>query len=286
MTALVPPPPASNNIIVTGLSGAGMSSALKYLEDMGFEVFDNFPLTLVEALLTDPASAGHPVAIGIDARTRGFGPDNVLGVVERTGTQLVFITADEAELFRRFTETRRRHPLAADRPPGAGIKKEQELLYPLRAAADITIDTTGLSVHDLRRVIAGHFEDQRTGHLTVTLMSFGFRYGPPRDADIIMDVRFMSNPHWVAELRPLTGMDKAVGDYVSGDPGFAGFIKHFKALIEPLLPRYAAEGKSYLTVAVGCTGGRHRSVYTVETLKPWLAGLGFPAHIHHRDIER
>jgi UPF0042 nucleotide-binding protein len=273
-------------LIITGYSGAGMSSCLKYLEDMDYEVFDNFPLTLVPALLADPASSGHPVAIAIDARTRGFSPDALLQTVQQTGATLVFVTADEAELIKRFTETRRRHPLAADRPASAGIKKEKDMLAPLRESADMVLDTSGLSMHDLRRVVAGHFEDQRVGHLTVTLMSFGFRNGVPRDADIVMDVRFLSNPHWVPELRPLTGLDRAVGDYVSGDSAFGGFIDGFKALVTPLLPRYAAEGKSYLTLAIGCTGGRHRSVYSVETLTPWLKEQGFPAHIIHRDVER
>lgn len=276
----------ARNLIITGQSGAGMSSCLKYLEDMDYEVFDNFPLTLVPALLADPASSGRPVAIVVDARTRGFSPEALQKMVGDTGTKLVFVTADDLELIKRFTETRRRHPLAADRPASIGVKIEKEMLAPLRAQADMVIDTTGLSMHDLRRVVAGHFEDQRIGHLTVTLMSFGFRHGAPRDADVIMDVRFLSNPHWVPELRPLTGKDKAVGDYVSGDIAFALFIERYKELIEPLLPRYAAEGKSYLTLAIGCTGGRHRSVYTVESLKPWLLKQGFPAHIIHRDIDK
>lgn len=275
---------APDTLIITGHAGAGMTSCLKYLEDMGYEVFDNFPLTLVPALLADPARAGRPVAIGIDARTRGFSPDEVINTARAAAARLVFVTADEGELVTRFTETRRRHPLAADRPPSAGIRKEREILGPLQDAADLLIDTTGLSVNDLRRVVAGHFEDRRTGHLTITLMSFGFRNGLPRDADMVMDVRFLSNPHWVPELRPLTGRDAPVGDYVARDPAFAAFITHYKALVAPLLPRYAAEGKSYLTLAIGCTGGRHRSVYTVETLRPWLEAQGFPVHVQHRDL--
>jgi UPF0042 nucleotide-binding protein len=286
MTPSPPPPAPPRVLIITGFSGAGMSSCLKFLEDMDYEVFDNFPPSLVPALAADTGGRGHPIAIVIDARTRGFSPAVLMDIVERTGARLVFVTADEAELIKRFTETRRRHPLATDRPASAGIRKEQEILGPLREAADLVIDTTGLSMHDLRRVVAGHFEDPRVGHLAVTMMSFGFRHGLPRDADIVMDVRFLSNPHWVPELRPLTGLDRAVGDYVSGDPAFTGFIANFKTMVAPLLPRYAAEGKSYLTLAVGCTGGRHRSVYSVETLKPWLTAQGFPAHIVHRDIAR
>ena len=279
-------PKNARHLIITGYSGAGMSSCLKYLEDMDYEVFDNFPLTLIPALVADPASSGHPLAIVVDARTRGYDPAALIAIVRETNAKLVFMTADDADLLKRFTETRRRHPLAGDRPASAGIKKEQELLGPLQQAADLIIDTTGLSMHDLRRVVAGHFEDPRVGHLSVTLMSFGFRNGVPRDADIVMDIRFLSNPHWVPELRPLTGLDRAVGDYVSGDSAFTDFIDNFKRMITPLLPRYAAEGKSYLTIAIGCTGGRHRSVYSVETLKPWLLAQGFPAQTVHRDVNK
>lgn len=273
-------------LIVTGLSGAGMTSALKHLEDMGFETFDNFPLSLVEPLLADQSRGPHPMAIGVDSRSRGFSPDEVIAVCQRTGAQLIFLTADETELQKRFTETRRRHPLAQDRPPSAGIKREQEVLMPLRANADHVIDTTGMSIHVQHRMIEGLFGQGAKGHLTVSLMSFGFRYGLPREADMVLDVRFLKNPYWEPELRALSGKDKAVGDYVSSDPDFAGFVQNAQALITPLLPRYAAEGKSYLTVAVGCTGGRHRSVYTVEMLRPWLEAQGFEIHILHRDIDR
>lgn len=279
-------PKNARHLIITGYSGAGMSSCLKHLEDVDYEVFDNFPLSLIPALVADPASAGHPLAIVVDARTRGFDPAGLIAIVRQTQAKLVFMTADESELLKRFTETRRRHPLAGDRPASAGIKKEQDILSPLQQAADLVIDTTGLSMHDLRRVVAGHFEDPRVGHLSITMMSFGFRHGVPRDADIVMDIRFLSNPHWVPELRPLTGLDRAVGDYVSGDSAFTGFIENFKTMLTPLLPRYAAEGKSYLTIAIGCTGGRHRSVYSVETLKPWLLAQGFPAQIFHRDVTK
>ena len=273
-------------LIVTGLSGAGMSAALKHLEDIGYETFDNFPLSLVDALVTDDASKGHPVAIGIDARSRGFTPEAVHDAVARHRARLVFITADEMELLKRFTETRRRHPLAKDRPASAGIKKEREMLHSLQIEADTIIDTTGLSVHDLRRVLEGYFETNKAGHLTVTLMSFGFRNGLPREADIVMDVRFLANPHWRPELRPLSGLDRAVSDYIENGDAFPDFIARFENLMEPLLPRYAQEGKSYLTIALGCTGGRHRSVYTVEKLKPWLEAQGFATHILHRDIDR
>lgn len=279
-------PDSKNTVIVTGLSGAGMSSALKTLEDMGYEVFDNFPLVLVDSLLAESPNNGVPTAIGIDSRSRGFDPEGLVEASNRIGARLIFLTCDESVLQKRFTETRRRHPVAKDRPVSAGIKKEQEWLHPLRSNADMVIDTTELSVHDLRHLLERAFAVARTKRLTITTMSFGYRYGVPRDADIVMDVRFLANPHWIKDLRPLTGLDADVGAYVSQDPHFETFQTHFKAMIEPLLPRYAHEGKSYLTLAIGCTGGRHRSVYTVEQLAPWLRSLGFDTGILHRDIAR
>lgn len=273
-------------LIVTGLSGAGMSSSLKHLQDMGFETFDNFPLSLVEALLADTSKAPHPIAIGVDARSRGFSAEEVLAVCRRTSATLVFLSADETELQKRFTETRRRHPLAQDRPPSAGIKVEQELLMPLRGEADHVIDTTGMSIHVHNRMIEGLFGKGAKGHLTVTLMSFGFRLGLPREADMVLDVRFLKNPYWEAHLKNLSGKDQAVGEYIAEDSDYAAFIENTKSLIGPLLPRYAAEGKSYLTIAFGCTGGRHRSVYTVEKLKPWMEEQGFEVTILHRDVDR
>lgn len=273
-------------IIVTGLSGAGMSSVLKTLEDMGYEVFDNFPVTLIDPLIKDSHPDGAPIAIGIDSRTRGFDPETLQDAVERLNARLIFLFCDEVILQKRFTETRRRHPVAKDRPVSAGIKREQEWLHPLRANADMVVDTTDLSVHDLRHLLEKQFSVAKANRLTVTLVSFGFRFGVPRDADLVMDVRFLANPHWVKDLRPLTGLDENVGAYVSGDPDFEPFLERFRALIDPLLPRYAHEGKSYLTIAIGCTGGKHRSVYTVERLAPHLKGLGFNTTTLHRDINR
>jgi UPF0042 nucleotide-binding protein len=273
-------------VIVTGLSGAGMSSVLKTLEDMGYEVFDNFPLSMLDPLMAETHPDGMPMAIGIDSRTRGFDPEALLAAKDRLKARLVFLTCDDTVLQKRFTETRRRHPVAKDRPVSAGIKKEQEWLHPLRAGADMVIDTTDLSIHDLRHSLEKAFSVARAKRLTITLMSFGFRFGVPRDADIVMDVRFLNNPHWVKNLRLLTGQDKDVGVYVSGDPDYEMFMERFRAMIEPLLPRYMHEGKSYLTVAIGCTGGRHRSVYTVEQLLPWVQSLGYDTGILHRDLGR
>jgi len=273
-------------IFVTGLSGAGLSSALKALEDMGYEVLDNFPLNYTDRLVNESESDGRPIAFGIDTRSRGFSPEAVINATQKNDARLVFMTCDEMILQKRFTETRRRHPLAQDRPVADGIKKEQALLYPLRDMADPVIDTSELSIHDLRRIIQGHFDPSCENDLSVSLMSFGFKHGLPREADIAMDVRFLRNPHWDKDLKPLTGQDPKIGTYIEEDDAFMPFIEHFKTLIEPLLPRYTHEGKSYLTLAIGCTGGRHRSVYIVETLAKWLENLGVTTHIQHRDMDR
>ena len=272
-------------LFVTGLSGAGMSSALKALEDLGHEVFDNFPLSLVEELIGEGGGV-RPVAIGIDTRTRGFDPAAIARTVQALKARLIYITCDEAVLQKRFTETRRRHPLAADRPVSAGIKKEQEWLHGLRDIADPVIDTSELTIHDMKRLIASLFPRSAGDDLTVTIQTFGFKNGLPRHADIVMDVRFLKNPHWDKALNPLTGRDKAVQDYVQSDPAYAGFIERFTALLLPLLEKYRSEGKSYLTVALGCTGGKHRSVVAAEHLRYLLEESGVPASIDHRDIAR
>lgn len=273
-------------LIITGLSGAGITSALKHLQDMGYETFDNFPLTLAESLLDDFGRTAQPMAIGIDARSRGFSAAAVLDLRQRLAAKLVFLTADETVLFKRFTETRRRHPLAKDRPVSAGIKADQDLMIPLRSEADHVIDTTEMSIHVQHQILEGLFGEGSKGHLTVSLMSFGFRFGVPREADIVLDVRFLKNPFWEPALKNLSGLDSAVGAYVAEDPDFTDFTENARHLIAPLLPRYATEGKSYLTIAIGCTGGRHRSVFTVETLKTKLDNTGFNVTVLHRDIHR
>lgn len=277
--------PAEKPVIVTGLSGAGLSSVLKSLEDQGFEVFDNFPLSLVPALIKDSEDPGQ-LAIGIDTRTRGFSAEAVLSTVKDIDAFLVFITCDDTALQQRFTATRRRHPLAQNEPVRSGIEKERTLLKPIRAKADLTIDSTRMSVHDLRHILEGHFLSRKQEALTISLISFSFRRGIPREADIVMDVRFLKNPHWVADLKPKTGLDKEVGDYIEQDEAFENFLQKFEEMLEPLIPRYTHEGKHYLTIAVGCTGGRHRSVYSIEKLSEWLKSKGREAHIEHRDIKK
>lgn len=276
-------------VLVTGFSGAGMSSVLKGLEDLGHEVFDNFPLSLVDALLEETESDPEPIAIGIDTRTRGFETVSVLETAQRIGARLLFIVCDDEELQRRFTETRRRHPLAEDKPVHVGIEQEHKLLDQIRAASDLVIDTTRLSVHDLRHILEGHFEGVGDQKMTVTLMSFGFKHGLPREADIVLNVQFVDNPHWIPALKPLTGKDEAVGAHIEKDPDYMEFLESFKAMTGPVLKRYAHAGKKYLTLAVGCTGGRHRSVYTVEKLAEWLksydAATAVSVYVEHRDLK-
>lgn len=281
MSVLQPP-----LLFITGLSGAGMSSALKVLEDLGYEVFDNFPLSLIDNLLEEAGEHPKPIAIGIDTRTRNFDPAAIVEKVQALGAKLMFVTCDEGVLQKRYTETRRRHPLAGDRPVSAGIKKELSLLFPLKEIADPIIDTTDLSIHDLRRIVSGHFEENRKNRLTVTIMSFGFKHGLPREADIVMDVRFLKNPHWDVKLRPFSGKDKNVAEYIEGDSSLEGFLRHFKDMIGPLFDRYSHEGKNYLTIAFGCTGGKHRSVYVSEKVCEWMGAKNILTTVEHRDIDR
>jgi UPF0042 nucleotide-binding protein len=279
---------------VTGMSGAGRSTALKTLEDMGYEAFDNLPLSLVPALIESIAADARAIAVGADLRTRGFAPlgfaiESMLepldAVVGRTGRELrvLFIDCDDEPLQRRYTETRRPHPLAGDRPVTDGIRLERRVVSALRDRADLVIDTSDLSAAELKRLLTGHFA-LAAGGLRVFVTSFAYRHGLPRDADLIFDVRFLDNPHYIPELRQLTGRDVAVAAYIERDPDLAPFLAGLWQLLEPLLPRYEQEGKTYLTLAIGCTGGRHRSVYVAERLATQLGAAGLRVELAHRDL--
>lgn len=278
-------------IFVTGLSGAGMSSALKTLEDMGFEVFDNFPLILLEPLLAQEEAHHRPIAIGIDSRTRNFDPALLLNTMtalkERPNLNVktIFMTADDAVLLKRFTETRRTHPMARDRSVSDGIAAEKSLLYKLKHESGYVIDTSDLSIHDLRRVIEGYTQGLLQGRLNLTVMSFAYRHGLPREADLVLDVRFLRNPNWVPELKEKTGREADVQAYIAGDEGFGEFLEQTKKLLKLLVPRYDEEGKNYLTIAFGCTGGKHRSVFMAEQVRKWLQEENYPAAIHHRELK-
>jgi UPF0042 nucleotide-binding protein len=276
-------------LLVTGMSGAGRSTTLKSLEDMGYEAFDNLPLSLVPALIESAAADAPAIAVGADARTRGFGIESMLetldAVVDRTARELtvIFIDCDDERLERRYTETRRPHPLAGDRPLMDGIRLERRVVCALRNRADLVIDTSNLSTIDLKRLLTGHFA-LANSELRVFVTSFAYRHGIPRDADLIFDVRFLRNPHYVSELRPLTGRDPAVAAHIEEDPGFLPFFRGLWQLLQPLLPLFEREGKTYLTIGIGCTGGRHRSVYVAERLAAELRASGVRVELAHRDL--
>jgi UPF0042 nucleotide-binding protein len=276
-------------LLVSGMSGAGRSTALKTLEDMGYEAFDNLPLSLVPALIESAAADAPAIAVGADLRTRGFAIESMLEtldkVVGRAGRELkvVFVDCDDERLERRYTETRRPHPLAGDRPVMDGIRLERQVVSALRDRADLVIDTSNLTAAELKRLLTGHFGLGAVG-LRVFVTSFAYRQGVPRDADLIFDVRFLTNPHYIPALRPLTGQDAAVAAHIERDPGFLPFFTGLWRLLRPLLPRYETEGKTYLTVGIGCTGGRHRSVYVAERLAAEMRDAGVRVELSHRDL--
>jgi UPF0042 nucleotide-binding protein len=284
-------PGPSRFVIVTGLSGAGRSTALKALEDLGYETVENLPLSLVPALLGARSSA-LPVAIGLAPLGRDLGADAALAALDalddatKRRLTLVFLDCADDKLIQRYTETRHRHPAAGDRPVSDGIALERRLVWPLRARADLAIDTTALSPGDLKRLLHGHFAIDSAPGIAVFVASFSYRHGLPRDADLVLDVRFLRNPHYIAALAPLTGQDRAVAEFIAADPDFTAFFERLCGWLGPLLPRYESEGKSYFTVAIGCTGGRHRSVYVAALLGARLGELGFRVSVDHRDLDR
>ena len=284
-------------LLVTGVSGAGKSSTLKLLEDLGYEAVDNMPLSLAERLVLgadgEPRLAdAHPTAIGVDIRTRDFDASKLLAFLDKLAAapdleaDLLFVDCDDETIGRRFEETRRRHPLAADRPVIDGLKRERRIMTPVRDRAGTLIDTTGLSLGDLKLRLERAFGLEDDPGLGIFVMSFSFKRGVPRDADLVFDVRFFKNPHYDDALRPKTGKEAEVQAYIAADPAFDSFVGHLTGMIEPLLPRYRAEGKSYLTIAFGCTGGRHRSVFLAEYFGKWLAEKGWRPYVRHRDLDK
>jgi RNase adapter protein RapZ len=276
-------------LLVTGMLGAGKSTALRELEDLGWEAIDNFPIRLLHRLV-----GGEPgdnaLAIGFDCRTRGFVPVDVIERVkwlqEREDVEVTTLFLDCAghELERRFNETRRRHFLAQGSPVTTGIAAERELMSPLRRWADVLIDTTSFSTNDLQQRIRELFAETAPQDMTVTVTSFGFARGMPPVADLVFDMRFLDNPHWDPELRDLTGLDDGVGTHVENDPSFASAFERIRDLLLELLPRYAAQGKRYVNIAFGCTGGRHRSVFVAERIAEALRGQGFSPTVLHRNL--
>ncbi|MGV3730194.1 MAG: RNase adapter RapZ [Sphingopyxis sp.] len=294
MSGAIAPETDSRMLLVTGLSGAGKSTVLKVLEDLGWEVVDNLPLALLEALIDAPmnrAETGRPLAIGIDSRSRGFRPALLVRRIKelREGggrdIQTLFLDCAGAELERRFSETRRRHPLAEDRPAADGIAREREMMEPLRRWAEHVVDTTNYTSNDLQQEVRQRFGDAGDGEPALNILSFGFARGLPRNADLVFDMRYLRNPHWDAKLKPGTGLDPEVAAYVIADPAYEDSVSQIERLILTLLPRYRAEGKSYVTIAFGCTGGRHRSVHVAARVTQTLRASGYEPVLTHRNLD-
>ena len=282
----------SDFLVITGMSGAGRTQVGNSLEDLGWFVIDNLPPQLigkVAELAFGPRSTEPRVALAV-------GPSSDLDEVARevqhlrasgATVRVVFLDASTEVLVRRYESTKRRHPQAVEDGVETAVENERELMRGVRESADLVIDTSDLNVHELRARIIDLFADQDAGDLMrTTVMSFGYKYGIPADVDMVIDVRFLSNPYWDLTLRDLTGLDPAIQDYVYGQPEAMPFLDRLEALLELLLPAYRAEGKSYLTIALGCTGGRHRSVSLAEALVERLRTLGVEPRVHHRDVEK
>lgn len=286
-----PDTPRSNRVVfVTGPAGAGRSTAINALEDAGFETIDNMPLTLIPRLLSPPS--GRPMALGIDARNRDFSVENLLSLVDRfegdpaLSVELLFLDCRADVLVRRYSETRRRHPLSPDESPAVGVTREADLLGPVRERAHVLIDTSEFTPHDLRAEVQRAFSARPGAALSVSVQSFSYKRGLPRGVDLVFDVRFLKNPHWDATLRPQDGRKAAVAAYVAQDPRFDAFFDQVLSLVTFLLPAYRDEGKTHLGVAFGCTGGRHRSVALAEKLSRTLASGEWQVSTRHRELER
>ncbi len=281
-------------MLVTGLSGAGKTTALKTLEDLGWEAIDNFPIRLLPLLIDTPHPVGRseldrPLAIGFDTRTRGFDPASIMRQVRELeqrpeyAVSTLFLDCAGRELQRRYAETRRRHPLAQDRTAEAGIAEEREWLQPLRRWAENVIDTTDMPLSELQQEIRRRFALEHSP-TSVIVTSFGFARGMPPSADLVFDMRFLRNPHWDRDLRALTGLDAAVGAFVMEDPAYQGAVDKIVDLLGFLLPRYQAAAKAYVHIAIGCTGGRHRSVFVAEEITKRLQAAGFCPSVQHRNL--
>ncbi len=278
-------------VLVTGPAGAGRSTAINALEDIGYEVIDNLPLSLVPRLVEGPAS-GRPMALGLDARNRDFNAANLIELIDqltrdpKVRLQVLYIDCSPQVLIRRYSETRRRHPMAPSTSPEDGIERETDLLAPIKARADHLIDTSDLTVHDLKAVVARWLGQGAGPQLAVSVQSFSYKRGLPRGLDMVFDCRFLRNPHWEPSLRPLDGRDPRVVAHINDDPRFAEFLHRVKDLLLFLLPAHLEEGKAHLSIGFGCSGGQHRSVAVTETLGNALAENGWTVSKRHREMER
>ncbi|WP_225026454.1 RNase adapter RapZ [Xinfangfangia pollutisoli] len=278
-------------VLVTGPSGAGRTTAIRVFEDLGFEGIDNIPLSLVPRLL-DGDPLGRPIVLGLDVRNRDFNATALIELIDRltrdprVALEVLYLDCAAAELIRRFSETRRRHPLAPADTPALGIEREIDLLAPVRVRADHLIDTSDLTPHDLKAEIARWFAPDATGRLAVSVQSFSYKRGVPRGVDMIFDCRFLSNPHWEPALRALDGRDAPIAAFVRADPRFSEFFQKLQDLLLFLLPAHLEEGKAHLSIGFGCTGGQHRSVAVAEMVGAALAEAGWPVSKRHRELER
>jgi UPF0042 nucleotide-binding protein len=277
-------------VIVTGLSGSGKSYVNKCLEDMGYFCVDNLPLELLEPLI-DRVSGKNRVGIILDVRNPDFAtrfPEILARLRRRVpGARLLFLDASEESLIRRFSETRRPHPLAGRATLLEALRREREMLEEVRAVADVVVDTSAMTVHELRSFIQKTFVgDPDSAGMVVSATSFGYKFGTPHDVDLLFDVRFLVNPHFVPELKGKTGADPAVAAYIEKDPETPAFLQQLESFLDYLLPRFEAEGKSYVSIGIGCTGGKHRSVYIAERLAERLKERGYPVRVSHRDATR
>lgn len=285
------PSPDHRLVLVTGPSGAGRSTAIRVLEDLGYEGIDNIPLTLVPRLTEGPP-LGRPIALGLDVRNRDFNSTALIELIDqltrdpRVSLEVLYLDCAPGVLIRRYSETRRRHPLAPAETPAQGIEREIDLLAAVRVRADHLIDTTDLNQHDLKSEIASLFDAGPSGRMSVSLQSFSYKRGVPRGVDMIFDCRFLANPHWQPALRALDGRDPAVQAFVRADPRFAEFFQRLRDLVLFLLPAHLDEGKAHLAVGFGCTGGQHRSVAMAELIGNALAEAGWAVSKRHRELER
>lgn len=287
----VPVYSAPRLVLVTGPSGAGRTTAIRALEDIGYEAIDNLPLSFLPRLLEGPVYE-RPIALGVDVRNRDFSTNTLIETIDRMGhkddvpMQVLYIDCDPDVLLRRFSETRRRHPLSPGETPLKGISLETDLLVPIRARSDILIDTSEMSPHDLRAELERWFAPEGKRFLSVTVHSFSYKRGLPRGMDMVLDCRFLRNPYWDRALRDLDGRSPEVAAYIEKDPRYAAFQRQTTDLVKLLLPAYEAEGKAYLAIGFGCTGGQHRSVAVAESLTGTLADAGWQVSIRHRELER
>lgn len=284
-------PPTLEIVVVTGLSGAGRSTVIDALEDMGWEAVDNLPLSLIPRLAEGGGGEGRALALGVDTRTRGFSAEALIETMATlratpgVAPTLVFLDATDAALISRYAETRRRHPMAPEEDVSIGVARERAVLAALRDRADVLIDTSTTTPHELKAEVAARLATDAAPGLSISVQSFSYKRGAPREADMVIDCRFLRNPHWVATLRAMDGRDAPVDEYIAQDPLFSPFFDKLSELAIMLLPAYKAEGKAYFCLALGCTGGRHRSVALAERLARRLIEEGWRVNLRHRELE-